>query len=106
MPADVITFVHFSVSVRQNLAKSSGEPIFGFALNLARLASTSGNRRNSFIDLLSLSMTLAGVPIGATMLAQNVACSAGNPLSVVVGTVGNDALRISSAMASAFNFPA
>src|SRR5262249_2846928 len=52
MPADVMTFVHFSLSARQNLAKSSAEPIFGFALNLARLASTSGDRKNSFIDVL------------------------------------------------------
>src|SRR5215467_5345119 len=57
MPADVMTLVHFSVSACQNLAKSAGEPSFGFALNLARLASTSGDRRNSLIDVLSLSMT-------------------------------------------------
>src|SRR5262245_45005870 len=106
MPAALMRFVHFSVSARQNFAKSSGEPIFGLALNLARLASTSGDRKNSFIDVLSLSMTCAGVPIGATTPAQKVACSVGNPLSIVVGTAGNDALRTSSATASAFNFPA
>jgi hypothetical protein len=39
------------------------------------------------------------------MQAQNVACKVGNPLSVVVGTAGNDALRVSSATASAFSFP-
>src|ERR1700738_3270548 len=105
MPADLMTFVHFSVSERQNLAKSSGEPIFGLALNLAKVASTSGDRRNSFIDALSLSMMYAGVPIGATMVAQNVACSVGNPLSIVVGTAASSALRTSSATASAFSLP-
>src|SRR5262249_22603958 len=55
---------------------------------------------------LSLSIIFAGVPIGATMPAQNVACRIANPLSVVVGTLGNEALRISSATASTFSFPA
>src|SRR5262249_9891461 len=105
MPADVMTLVHFSVSACQNLAKSAGEPSFGFALNLARLASTSGDRRNSLIDVLSLSMTWVGVPLGATIAAQKVACRVGNPLSVVVGTAGRESLRTSSAIASAFNFP-
>src|SRR5207249_3641126 len=50
IPADVMTFVHFSVSARQNSAKFWGEPIFGLALNLARLASSSGERRISLID--------------------------------------------------------
>src|SRR5262245_52901852 len=99
-----MTLVHFSVSVRQNLAKSSGEPIFGLALNLAKLACTSGNRRNSFIAALSLPTMGVGVPIGATMLAQNVACSVGNPLSLVVGTAGSSALLVSSATASGFSF--
>src|SRR5215475_16000194 len=101
-----MTFVHFSVSARQNLANSWGEPIFGFALNLARLASSSDERRISLIDTLSLSTIFAGVPVGATMLAQKVACSVGKPLSAVVGTVGSWSLRISSAMARGFIFPA
>src|SRR5215475_7725125 len=99
MPADVMTLVHFSVSACQNLAKSAGEPSFGFALNLARLASTSGDRRNSLIDVLSLSMTWVGVPLGATIAAQKVACRVGNPRA------GRESLRTSSATASAFNFP-
>src|SRR5215475_3043351 len=61
IPADVMTFVHFSVSARQNSAKSWGEPIFGLALNLARVASSSGERRISLIDTLSLSTIFAGV---------------------------------------------
>src|SRR5215831_14569849 len=93
MPVDVMTCVHLSVSLRQNFAKSAGEPIFGFASKFARLASISGDRRKSFIDVLSLSIIFAGVPIGATMPAQNVACRIANPLSVVVGTLGNEALR-------------
>src|SRR5438105_5046929 len=69
--------------------------------DLARLASICGDRRNSFIATLSLSMTWAGVPIGATTPAQKVACRVGNPLSVVVGTAGTDSLRASSATARA-----
>src|SRR5215467_501538 len=106
IPADVMTFVHFSVSARQNSAKSRGEPIFGLALNLARLASSSGERRISLIDALSMSTIFAGVPVGATMLAQNVACNVGKPLSAVVGTAGSWSLRISSAIARGFIFPA
>src|SRR5438094_4233053 len=63
IPADVMTFVHFSVSARQNSAKFWGEPIFGLALNLARLASRSGERRISLIDALSMFTISAGVPI-------------------------------------------
>ena len=83
-----------------------GEPIFELALSLMRLVCISGDFITSLISVLSLSMMLAGVPAGARIPDQNVACSLGNPHSVVVGTVGNCEQRISSATASALSFPA
>src|SRR5215203_1116910 len=106
MPAELMTFVHFCVSAAMNAAKSSGEPIFGFALILAKLASSSGDFRISLIAAFSLLTILGEVPAGATTPAQNVDCSVKNPLSVVVGTAGSWGLRVSSATARAVSFPA
>ena len=75
MPAELMTFIHFCVSAAMNEAKSSGEPIFGFALILAKFASSSGDFRISLIAAFSLLTMLGDVPAGATTPAQNVDCS-------------------------------
>src|SRR5262249_39693402 len=89
-----------------NAAKSSGDPTFGLALSLARIASASLVFIIVLISALSLLTIIVGVPAGARTPIQNVACSLGNPLSIVVGTLGSCGSRASSATASAFSFPA
>ena len=51
-------------------------------------------------------MMLAGVPAGARIPDQNVACSLGNPHSVVVGTVGNCEQRYFVRDCKRFELPA
>jgi hypothetical protein len=78
-----MTFVHFSVSTRQNLVKSWGEPIFGLALSEARLqlgrTQDFTNRRVEHIHDICRSAHRGNDP-------RPVPCSVGKPLSTVVGT--------------------
>src|SRR5262249_50144617 len=106
MLAPVPTAAHFCVSAAMNAPKSSGDPTFGLALSLARIASASLVFIIVVISALSLLTIIVGVPAGARIPIQNGACSLGNPLSIVVGTLGSCGSRASSATASAFSFPA
>src|SRR5262249_58077875 len=65
MPANLITFAHFSVSSAMNLPKSAGEPTSDVLPRSASRALMLGSARPALISLLSLSTTSAGVAFGA-----------------------------------------
>src|SRR5262249_6531532 len=73
-PAASATSVHFFRSAAMKAAKSCGEPIFGLALSLTRVACKSGDFMISLIAALSLPTMFVGVPAGARTPFQYVAC--------------------------------
>jgi AraC-like DNA-binding protein len=65
--ADALTSAaHFGASAAMKAAKSCGDPIRAWALNLAKLALISGEARPVLIAALTLSTIAAGVPAGAS----------------------------------------
>ena len=67
MPADLITLAHFSVSSAISLPKFAGEPGSAVLPMLVKRAFSLGSTRPALISLFSLSITSAGVPLGAPM---------------------------------------
>jgi len=64
MPANLITFPHFSVSSAISLPNSAGEPGSTVAPKSAKRALIIGSARPAFTSLLSISMIAAGVSFG------------------------------------------
>src|SRR5262249_39795898 len=73
MPADLITLAHFSVSSVMCLPKSVGEPPKGVAPRSASRACILGSDRAALIALLRVSITSAGVLLGAQKPPQKLA---------------------------------
>src|SRR5262249_49020798 len=73
MPADLITLAHFSVSAAMCLPKSVGEPPNGVAPRSASRACILGSDRAALIALLRVSITSAGVLLGAQKPPQKLA---------------------------------
>src|SRR5262245_27791591 len=73
MLAARITLPHFSVSSAMCLAKSAGEPGSAVAPSSAIRALILGSARAALISLLSVSMILVGVFLGAPMPNQALA---------------------------------
>src|SRR5262245_1041003 len=65
MPANLITFAHFSVSSAISFPKSAGEPDNAEPPTSARRAFILGSARAALTSLLSLSMISVGVLLGA-----------------------------------------
>jgi hypothetical protein len=65
MPADLITLAHFSVSSAMSLPNSIGVIGIGTSAKSASRPFILGSARPAVISLLILSITSAGVPIGA-----------------------------------------
>src|SRR5262245_66235077 len=105
MLAAVMTSLHFRVSAAMNAATSAGEPTFALALSFDKVSSMSFDVVIPLIAALSLLITSGGVPAGAATAVQYVPWSFGNPLSTVVGTLANCALRATSAIASGLSLP-
>jgi hypothetical protein len=89
IPAARITSPHFFRSDAIKAAASCGEPVFGWAPSLSRLAASSLECMMALMVELSLLTMAGGVPAGAITPNHSVACSSGNPLSTVVGTFGS-----------------
>src|SRR6516165_8912663 len=73
MFAERITLAHFSVSSTMNLPKSVGEPVSTVPPRSASRAFIVGSARAALISLLSVSMILAGVLLGAPTPDQALA---------------------------------
>src|SRR5262249_58727047 len=65
MPANLITFAHFSVSSAMSRPKSVGEPTSPMPPTLASRALILGSESAALISVLSLSMISSGVFFGA-----------------------------------------
>src|SRR5262249_60690051 len=73
MLAARITLPHFSVSLAMCLPKSAGEPPNGVAPRSASRACILGSDRAALISLLRVSITSAGVLLGAQKPPQKLA---------------------------------
>src|SRR6516164_6779033 len=73
MPANLITLAHFSVSAAMCLPKSVGGPPNGVAPRSASRACILGSDRAALIALLRVSITSAGVLLGAQKPPQKLA---------------------------------
>src|SRR5262245_60272588 len=73
MPADLITFAHFSVSAAMCLPNSVGGPPNGVAPRSASRACILASDRAALIALLRVSITSAGVLLGAQKPPQKLA---------------------------------
>jgi hypothetical protein len=67
IPENLTTLPHFSVSSAMSLAKSAVDPDSIVAPNSANLASSLGSVKTALISMLSLSMIVVGVFLGAPM---------------------------------------
>jgi hypothetical protein len=65
MPANLITFAHFSASATVSLPKSAGAPGSAVEPSSARRALIFGSASARLISLLSVSMISTGVLFGA-----------------------------------------
>src|SRR4029077_16987797 len=65
MPANLITFAHFSVSAAISLPNSDGPITIGSAPKAASRASRAGSAKAALVSLLSLSTIAGGVIFGA-----------------------------------------
>src|SRR6202048_4299611 len=73
MPASLITLAHFSVSSAMNLPNFAGVIGVDSTPKVKRRAFKSGAATPAVLSLLSLSMIVAGVPVGAQMPYQPLA---------------------------------
>src|SRR5262249_16441521 len=73
MPADLITLAHFSVSAAMCLPKSVGGPPNGVAPRSASRACILASDKAALIALLRVSITSAGVLLGAQKPPQKLA---------------------------------
>src|SRR5215213_2436386 len=83
-----ITRLHFSVSSAISLANSAGDPGIGGAIRSARRARNAVSASAALISWLSFSVTMAGVPLGATRPHQPLA-SYPDKVSPTVGISDN-----------------
>src|SRR5215510_8587150 len=104
MPANLITFAHFSVSLAMRFLKAAGDSTRGVAPNPAMRAFILGSTRATLISLLSVSRMSTGVFLGAPMPNHTLTSKPGTD-SPTVGMSGNSSKRFALVTASARNLP-
>src|SRR5262245_30234133 len=104
MPANLITFAHFSVSLAMRFLKAAGDSTRGVAPNPAMRAFILGSTRATLISLLSVSRMSTGVFLGAPMPNHTLTSKPGTD-SPTVGMSGNSSKRFGLVTASARNLP-
>src|SRR5437899_10322762 len=104
-PDSRTTSFHFSYSRCTNWPNSAGVPPTGSAPCAIICFSIEGMARISFTALLSWATTGSGVPFGAKKPNHEPASKPGKPLSIPVGTSGNERDRFALLMAMGINLP-
>src|SRR3954463_15135467 len=104
-PESLTRAAHFGASTAMKAAKSCGEPTFACALNRAKFALISGDRRASLMAALSLLTMGAGVPAGASTPVQDADGNPLYPFSSIVGTSGNAGRRSGLITAKGLTLP-
>jgi hypothetical protein len=99
-----ITLAHFSISSAINLPKSVGEPVSTVPPRSAIRAFIVGSARAALISLLSVSMILAGVFLGAPTPDQALASYPGRN-SLTVGRSGSPSQRVAVVTANGRSLP-
>jgi hypothetical protein len=96
---------HIGASAAMKSEKSRGDPILACALNLAKFALISGDRRPSLMAALSLLTIDPGAPAGASTPVHEAGGNPLYPLSIMVGTSGSAGSRCGLMTAKAFTLP-
>src|SRR6267142_5472527 len=105
MPADLITRAYSSISLRTNLANSSGDMSMVSFPRLDSRSRTPGSASALRVSAEILATIFAGVPAGAQMPNHKGASAPWIPASPVVGISGSWLLRFAVLTASARTLP-